>query len=202
MNIKGITLIAIFKKVFRFIYTFIRILKYKILSNSNNIVGFPILISPLLTNGKGNIFFGKNVVIGVNTSPFFYETYSYIEARNVNSFIRIGDNVAINNNATIVSEGEGIIIGNDTLIGTNVFIADSDFHNLDPNMRLSNLIKTEKVIIGNNVFIGSNVSILKGVTVGDNSVIAYGSVVTKSVPSNVIAGGTPCRVIKKLEINN
>mgnify|MGYP000361354714 CR=1 FL=1 len=112
--------------------------------------------------------------------------------------VRIGDNVSINNNATIVSEGEGISIGNDTLIGTNVFIADSDFHNLDPDLRLSNVIKTEKVTIGNNVFIGSNVSILKGVDIGNNSVIAYGSVVTKSIPSNVIAGGIPCKVIKKL----
>jgi acetyltransferase-like isoleucine patch superfamily enzyme len=152
----------------------------------------------LITNGLGEIFFGKNVAIGVNSSPFFYETYSYIEARTIKSFVRIGDNVSINNNATIVSEGEGISIGNDTLIGTNVFIADSDFHNLDPDLRLSNVIKTEKVTIGNNVFIGSNVSILKGVDIGNNSVIAYGSVVTKSIPSNVIAGGIPCKVIKKL----
>ena len=58
--------------------------------------------------------------------------------------------------------------------------------------------KTGRVVIGENVFAGSNVKILKGVSIGDNTVIGNGSVVTKSIPGNVIAGGFPCRIIKNL----
>ena len=55
-----------------------------------------------------------------------------------------------------------------------------------------------EVIIGNNVWLGSNVKVLKGVSIGDNSIISAGSVVTKSVPENVIAGGIPAKVIKDI----
>ena len=59
-------------------------------------------------------------------------------------------------------------------------------------------VKTKKVVVGQNVFLGSNVVILKGVTIGDNSVIANCSVVTKSIPENVIAAGVPAKVIRRL----
>ena len=124
--------------------------------------------------------------------------YGYIDARNIVSKIVIGDNVHINNNFFICSEGEGIEIGENTLIGINCQIMDSDFHDLDPEKRTTGVPKTPKVIIGKNVFIGNNVSILKGVTIGDNSVIGTGAVVTKSVPANTIAGGNPAVVIRDL----
>lgn len=124
-----------------------------------------------------------------------------MDARKENSKIVIGDNVWINNNFMIASEGKGIEIGEKTLIGLNVEISDSDFHDLHPDRRMSGTPKTAKVLIGKNVFIGSNVKILKGVTIGDNSVIANSSVVTKSIPANVIAGGYPAKVIKQIDFN-
>jgi len=72
--------------------------------------------------------FGKNVNLGVNPSPHLYSGYGYIDARKEHSSISIGDNVWINNNFMIASEGEGIEIGEKTLIGLNVEITDSDFH--------------------------------------------------------------------------
>ena len=93
-------------------------------------------------------------------------------------------------------------------------MADSDFHPLAPAQRLIDAhalapflkdrpprpkLKTAPVIIGNNVWIGMNATILKGVTIGDNSVVAAGSVVTKSVPANVVVAGNPAVVIKKLD---
>ena len=83
-------------------------------------------------------------------------------------------------------------------VGTNVEIIDSDFHNLDPNLRNSGNHKCKPVKIGRNVFVGSNVKILKGVTIGENSVIANGSVVVKDIPANVIVAGNPASVIKEI----
>lgn len=145
--------------------------------------------------------FGSNVKIGVNPSPNLYSEYGYIDARKSNSNIVIGDDVWINNNVMIISEGEGIEIGSRTLIGLNVEITDSDFHDLHPDKRMGGIPKTAKVMIGKNVFIGSNVKIFKGVSIGDNSIIANSSVVTKSIPSNVIAGGYPAKVIREIDFN-
>ena len=184
-----------------YVFQYPRILKYKFLSNCKNIEGTPKFLQPTQLLGKGTISFGLNVTLGVNPSPEFYSGYGYIDARSQKSRIDIGDNVWINNNYMITSEGEGIEIGNDSLIGFNVEITDSDFHDLHPDRRMNGVPKTAKVFIGRNVFIGSNVKILKGVTIGDNSVIANSSVVTKSIPTNVIAGGYPAKVIQNLDIN-
>ena len=72
---------------------------------------------------------------------------------------------------------------------------------LYPQRRLRYIHKTAKVTIGKNVFNGSNVNILIDVTIGDNSVIANSSVVIKSIPSNVIAGGYPAKVIREIDFN-
>ena len=176
-----------------------RILKYKILSNCALVEGRPICHLPTLLAGKGKIIFEGKVNLGVVASPLFYSTYTYIEARNVNSVVKIENGVWINNNASIISDGEGIYIGSDTLIGPNFSVYDSDFHNVSPFRRNDGSHKTCAVVINKNVFIGANVTILKGVTVGENSVIANGSVVNKSIPANVIAGGNPCKILKNID---
>lgn len=190
------------KNIFGYIiFQYPRVIKYKILSNCKYVIGKPIYNQPTQLLGMGTIQFGKNVNLGVSQSPFFYFGYGYIDVRNRQSKIFIDDNVWINNNFNICSEGEGIEIGRDTLIGLNFEVSDSDFHDLHPNKRTTGIPKTAKVIIGKNVFIGSNVKILKGVTIGDNSVIANSSVVIKSIPANVIAGGYPAKVIKEIDFN-
>ena len=114
------------------------------------------------------------------------------------SWITIEDEVWTNNNLCIISNGAGISIGKNTLIGYNVEILDSDFHEINPRNRKSGNPKSAKVLIGNNVWIGSNSKILKGVNIGDNSIIAAGSIVTKSIPANVIAGGIPAKILKEI----
>lgn len=179
-------------------YLFFKILKYKILSTCNQITGMPIYNGPALLSGLGKIVFEGKVNLGVNPSPKIYASYIYIDARRVHSVIRIGNGVWINNNACIISEGAGIEIRDNTLIGPGFSVYDSDFHDLHPLKRTGGIVNTAKVVIEKNVFIGSNVTILKGVIVGENSVIATGSVVSKSIPPNMIAGGNPCRVIRPL----
>lgn len=184
--------------IVKYIFQYPRIAKYRLLSDCLEVKGSPRYNYPALLSGTGRIEFGENVNLGVRTSPGFYCGYGYIEARNRRSKIIIGNNVWINNNFTIVSEGEGIEIGDETLIGVNVEIIDTNSHDLHPSRRTSGTPETKKVIIGKNVFIGANVKILKGVTIGDNSVIANGALVSKSVPENVIAGGFPAKVIRSL----
>ena len=124
----------------------------------------------------------------------------------------IGDFTLVNG-ALIMAE-ERIEIGSYCLISWNVGIADSDFHPLEPAQRLIDAealapffkdrpprpkLRTAPVIISDNVWIGMNATILKGVTIGENSVVAAGSVVTKSVPANVVVAGNPAVVVKRLD---
>lgn len=184
-------------KIKKLLFVDFRILKYRILSECQKVTGKPNLFHPLLLKGKGNIKFGKNVQIGVISSPNYFSHYSYIEARESDSLIEIGNNVAINNNFSAVASIK-ISIDNNVLIGVNCSIIDSDGHHLDADKRNSGIPKSVEVIIENNVFIGSNVTILKGVTIGENAVIGNSSVVTKSVPANSIAVGNPAKVIRNL----
>ena len=124
--------------------------------------------------------------------------YIHIEAHDPDAEVIIGDGVWINNNAVIIAERTKISIGKNTLIGTEFTVYDSDFHELHPARRLSGMHETASVEIGENVFIGSRVTVLKGVSIGYNTVIAAGSVVSKNIPPNVVAGGIPARVIKNV----
>ena len=87
-----------------------------------------------------------------------------------------------------------ITLGNHVRVGANVNIMDGDAHPDDPRAGENN-----DVIIEDNVWIGADVMVLKGVTIGRNSLIGARSVVVKSIPPNVIAAGNPCRVLRKLD---
>ena len=173
-----------------------RKIKYSLLS-TNKIIGKFRAYSPILSLGDGSIKIdGAN--LGVWRSPYYFSSYIYLDARSNDSQIYIGKNVWINNNAFICADKTSIIIKDDCLIGTNFSCIDSDFHGLSANKRLSSDYKCKPVILEKNVFVGNNVSILKGVTIGENSVIANGAVVTKSFPTNVIIGGNPAKIIRDL----
>ncbi|ACU06827.1 putative acetyltransferase [Flavobacteriaceae bacterium 3519-10] len=98
----------------------------------------------------------------------------------------------INRNVKIRCSNE-ITIGKNVAISENVTIWDSDGHAIIG--RENDM--TKPVFIGNHVWIGNNVTILKGVQIGDNSVIAAGSVVIKDIPANCLAGGTPAKILKQ-----
>ncbi|MXN92935.1 acyltransferase [Flavobacterium sp. Sd200] len=189
MNIKG--------RFLKFIFVTLRIKKYQFLSDCKRVEGNLLMYHPVLLKGPGRIVFGKNVQVGVISSPNYYTHYAYFEAKSENSEIIIGNNTAINNGFSAIALSK-ISIGNNVLIGVNCSVIDSDGHLLDPQKRNHDLLNAVDVNISNNVFIGSNVVILKGVTIGENSVIGNGSVVTKNIPANVIAAGNPARVIRSL----
>lgn len=86
-----------------------------------------------------------------------------------------------------------ITLGDNVRVGANTTIISGDAHQDDPRAG-----KDKPINIEDNVWIGSNVMILKGVTIGRNSVVGAGSIVTKSIPENVVAAGNPCKVVKPL----
>ena len=121
----------------------------------------------------------------------------------------IGNNVGISSACIWVNKS--ITIGDNVKIGGDCIIMDTDAHNLNYNIRNSNELnengelidaitaKNAPIIIEDDVLIGARCILLKGITIGARSVIGAGSVVTSSIPSNTIAAGNPCRIIRKIE---
>ena len=127
--------------------------------------------------------FGKKTLAWIE--PPFYFCYG--------RHIKMGDYVYVNVNCSFIDDGE-IEIGDRCEFGPGVSIATVS-HPVIPKHRA--LMYCDKVTLGENVWVGANVTILPGVSIGDNSIIGAGSVVTKAVPANVIAFGNPCCVYRE-----
>jgi acetyltransferase-like isoleucine patch superfamily enzyme len=110
--------------------------------------------------------------------------------------IRVGRNVFVNQNCTFYDLG-GLDIADDVMIGPNVSIITTG-HPLEPSQRRATTIG-KPIVIERNVWIAAGATIVGGVTVGENSVVAAGSVVTKDVPLNTLVGGNPARVIRSID---
>lgn len=153
-------------------------------------------------NKKSSIVIGNNVNINSSLSadPIGGDTRTILYTRH-DGVIKIGDGVGLSN-TTIVAESF-VVIGEYTNIGGSTKIYDTDFHSIDSRVRLNGDkdIKSSPVTIGERVFIGGHCLILKGVTIGNDSVIGAGSVVTKDVPSGEIWAGNPARFIRKIYKN-
>ena len=130
--------------------------------------------------------FGKPVDPSFRVFPPFYTDFG--------KNITVGKNVFINACCHFQDQG-GITLGDNCLVGHNVIFATLN-HGFAPEERQSML--PAPIVAGRNVWIGSNSTILQGVTIGDNSIIAAGSVVTKDVPANAIVAGVPARFIRSI----
>lgn len=110
--------------------------------------------------------------------------------------IEIGENFYANHNLTILDAAK-VTFKDNVLIGPNCGFYTAG-HPVDVNMRNEGLEYAKPIEVGNNVWIGGSVTVVPGVTIGDNTIIGAGSVVTKDIPANSIAVGNPCRVIKSI----
>lgn len=114
--------------------------------------------------------------------------------------IEIGENFYANVNCTIL-DGAKVTFGNNVFVAPNCGFYTAG-HPLDVAQRNAGLEYARPITVGNNVWIGAQVCVLPGVTIGDNSVIGAGSVVTKNIPPNSVAVGNPCRVIRTVTTPN
>ena len=110
--------------------------------------------------------------------------------------VHFGKNVYANFGLTLVDDTH-IYVGDGTMFGPNCVIATAG-HPIDAQLRERQLQYNIPVHIGKNCWLGAGVLVMPGVTIGDNSVIGAGSVVTKDIPANVIAVGNPCRVLREI----
>lgn len=111
--------------------------------------------------------------------------------------VHFGKNVYANFNLTLVDDTH-IYVGDYTMFGPNVTVATAG-HPILPELREKAYQYNAPIKIGKNCWIGAGVIIVPGVTIGDNTVIGAGSVVTKDIPSNVVAVGNPCRVLREID---
>ena len=145
---------------------------------------------------KHPVVFGNNVRIGA-----FSRVVASTSFNQIGEFIRIGNNVGIGEFAYL-GGGGGLEIGDDCIIGQYFSCHPENHIFLNPNQLTRLQGVTRKGIgIGENCWIGAKVTILDGVEIGANCVIAAGAVVTKSMPSNSIIGGVPARVIRMINAN-
>lgn len=167
---------------------------------------FPVFKLP----GSSKVILGSKVVLNsdfVNTNTAL--TFRCKLVCGLSGTIRIGDNTMLN--GVSVTAYQSVSIGKNCQIASNTFISDTDFHPVDPDIRLKESmgykidyaqVNKKPVVIGDNVWIGWGCIILKGVTIGNNSIIAAGSVVLTDIPANVLAAGNPAKVKKLIRDND
>jgi acetyltransferase-like isoleucine patch superfamily enzyme len=188
---------GIFKKLYQLLFLPLNMLKLWLFRVKH---GKITIFGPLLVVNRGSISIGNNARInsGKYKNPIGGDTRSSIVVKS-KAVLTIGANFRMSNSAFYCANT--ITIGDNVMIGGSCKIWDSDFHPIDPVVRLATPnenFRTAPIHIGNNVFIGGSSIILKGVTIGENSVVGAGSVVSGNIPANEIWAGNPARFIKKL----
>lgn len=187
-------MIKIFKSLFNLIL--VKQIKRKAIVKGKILVNRQSRIFHLNGSQKNNIVFEDNVMF-----------FGKINCNN-NGKISIGFNTSIRKNC-IINCSEDIEIGNNVIFADNIIISDTNHHPVNPEDRLLmiksgwstkywswNYADSKKIKIGNNVWLGQYSRILKGVKIGDNTIIASNSVVTKDIPSDCIAAGNPAKIVK------
>lgn len=151
-----------------------------------------------INRNSGIVSFGNNVMFNSYTDHSWNSKCKLIVL--ANATLTIGDDSGMN--GAMIYCSQKVLIGNHVKIGGGTRISDSNHHSLDYKIRRtsedSKHAKSAPIIIGDDVFIGANCYIGKGVTIGDRSIVAAGSVVVKSIPEDEIWGGNPAKFIKRI----
>jgi acetyltransferase-like isoleucine patch superfamily enzyme len=143
--------------------------------------------------GKNGVHFGDNVSIGANSRIVLSTSFNQL-----GNFIKIGNNVGIGEFSYLGGAG-GLEIGDDCIIG-QYLSCHPENHNYSDPAKLYRFqgVSRKGIKIGANCWVGSKVTLLDGVVIGENCVIAAGSVITKSMPANSVIGGVPAKIIKTI----
>lgn len=157
------------------------------------------LLTPTVFKGQGRIRIHASATFGVITSSGSHAC-SYVESRTPESLIDVGPGCAFNNRMTLISAGASIRFGARCLVGEDVYICDSNFHDLRVEHRMHPDPRPQAVEIGDDVFIGARAMLLKGVHLGRGCVVAAGAVLPprfEAPPLSIIAGN-PATIIGNL----
>lgn len=161
-------------------------------------------IQPILNTANARyISIGEDVNIGAMSRISVSTEFGSTKVKSNNQIkIKIGNHVDIGNNA-FISGNNNIIIGEHVIMSSYIFITDHDhgFANIEKSIHEQPLSENGHTIIENNVFLGTKCSILKNVTIGQRSIIAANSVVTRDVPPFSIVAGNPAKIIKKYDFD-
>ncbi len=150
------------------------------------------------SDGHGQVTVDANTSLGYRNAMMLGNGEILLQARTSESLLTIDSGCRFSNNIGIIA-CERVSIGQDCLIGDGVMIFDSDFHAIAPGERHENTGLCAPVYIGRNVWLGSRAIVLKGVTIGENSIIAPMSVVTRNIEANVVAAGIPARKVRAID---
>lgn len=161
---------------------------------------FPRITGILTIKGQGELKIGKNVKItsGLGKNPVGLSSKTIVCIAS-SALVTIGDNVGISN--SLIYAWNSITIEDDVMIGGGCQVFDTDFHSLQYQDRIhrgDKKVKSSPIRIKKGAFIGTSSIITKGVTIGERSIVAAGSVVVKDIPADEVWGGNPCKFLKKL----
>ncbi len=196
--------IRIKRKIFKKCATWVtrRMLREQRITVGANLIAVGV---PIVDKEPGSsITIGRNCILCSDdySNPIGLNHRTVIRTLASGATITIGDDVGIS--GASICAMSSVTIGNEVMLGVNVQISDTDFHPIKPEGRRFNKnsadIGTAPTVIEDNVWVGANSVVLKGVTIGKNSVIGAGSIVSGSIPANCIAAGVPARVIKHLDV--
>ena len=159
---------------------------------------------------RGRVIFGKNciinwrfvfsgngqLIIGDGCNLWAHEEWNRFQTYSKDAQISIGKNCRLN--GVLLQARKKITVGKNCLLASTL-VMDTDFHHVDPPKRFETKnIPTKSVTIGNNVWLAGQSVVLKGVNIGDNSVVAMRAVVSADVEQNTVVAGNPARVVKEL----
>jgi len=157
---------------------------------------------PEVAHPRSLVIFGRNIHLGKHAQIICASDncvrFTSWPSKQADAEIVIGDYCLISPGVRI-SAAQSIHIGDNCMLAAMVTISDSDWHGIYNRIRPFRC--TKPVVIENNVWLGERVIVMKGVTIGENSVVGAGSVVTKNIPPNTVAAGNPARVIKTINPN-
>jgi len=173
------------------IISFFSLLRYRLKLGNKLKIGKNVVANfRLVIRGKGSVMIGDNVNLWAHKEKT--ELFTFCDEAK----IIIGNGSRLN--GSVLQARESVVVGENCLIGSGI-IMDNDFHHVDVNKRFSKVnIPTAPVIVGKNVWLSGQSAILKGVNVGDNSVVGFRAVVAKNVDENVVVVGNPAKVVREL----
>ncbi|WP_439134004.1 acyltransferase [Pseudomaricurvus sp.] len=173
------------------------LVKHFFVKNFDQLGRHPMVVQPLSAE-----IFGRNIEVGdylhlisSKDNPVRLTTWS---GKGMDGKITVG-NYCLMSPGTTITAADSITIGDNCMFAASCYIADSDWHGIYNRLRPFRC--TKPIVLKNNVWIGHGAKVSKGVTIGENSVVAAGAIVVKDVPDNVVVGGNPAKVIKTINPN-